>query len=498
MSQLQLAALASAAMPHVSVASVRALAMPNLTDEKLEISQAVVQDTSGKLYDVMASRTKKGHERLESRAKAARVLRDVPQIEALGFAVDRVAAFMPADQEHGMDIILLVTTHHEVDDLALSLLTLDDCAAMGTAIGAIHRVYPNFIEEHGYPVHTTGQIRSQLTAWIRQLRAAGHIPHEITDSWSRIMDTDGLWSFTTCPVHGGFEDGDVLFNGSTISAITNWQHMQINDPARDLAWIYQYLDPGHRNAVLSAYGRMLGSRLDDLIMLRANLWLQMEQVGDFLQALRLADNTKIMQFKAQVDRLAHQLGVVTSRSSQRHASAKAPHTITVGRLLNDSNDDTNATVAANAASSAQSPAQSRTDVYRQPFANDDTGETDRTGSSEIQASEVMPSDSTADRPVANVENTTGEPNDSTANAPVAHNVAGESSPTLAITPDMAALAKERSGDFTDNSMIDNDDTFGTNKQVDSDQTQDSPATVVIPLLEREEQAIRHAQEGFSA
>ena len=78
------------------------------------------------------------------------------------------------------------------------------------------------------------------------------------------MDTVGLWSFSTCTVHGGFSDGDFLFSGSTITTVTNWQDMQVNDPARDLAWDFSAsLDESHRNAVLSAYGRMMGSRLDD-------------------------------------------------------------------------------------------------------------------------------------------------------------------------------------------------------------------------------------------
>ena len=58
-------------------------------------------------------------------------------------------------------------------------------------------------------------------------------------------------------VHGGFSDGDFLFSGSTITTVTNWQDMQVNDPARDLAWIFGKLDESHRNAVLSAYGRMM-------------------------------------------------------------------------------------------------------------------------------------------------------------------------------------------------------------------------------------------------
>ncbi len=93
--------------------------------------------------------------------------------------------------------------------------------------------------------------------------------------------------------------------------------MQINDPALDLAWIFSKLDETHRNAVISAYGRILGNLIDDLIMLRANLWVQMDQVGDFIQALKQGDNASIMQFKPQVDRLAHQLGTTIHRRGSR-------------------------------------------------------------------------------------------------------------------------------------------------------------------------------------
>ena len=129
----------------------------------------------------------------------------------------------------------MIAVHRDGQARPLDLLTLDDCAAVGTAIGAIHRLPSTFLANAKYPVVTTGQIRSQLTAWIRRLRSAGHVPQEITDSWARIMDTEGLWSFSTCTVHGGFSDGDFLFSGSTITTVTNWQDMQVNDPARDLA-----------------------------------------------------------------------------------------------------------------------------------------------------------------------------------------------------------------------------------------------------------------------
>ena len=400
-----LAALASAVMPDISVAGVRASDQGNATDETRGIDHAVVQDASGRLYDVHASDTDAGRKHLRGRIKAAQALQRAKEPAALGFAIDQVLASSAGDDPHGPTgtTAVMITPHREGTARPLDLLTLDDCASIGTAIGAIHRLNPAFIQREHYPVYATGQIRAQLVAWIKRLRQAGHIPPEITSSWTAVLDTDGLWSFSTCLVHGGFHDGDVLFSSSTITAVTNWQDMQINDPARDLAWIFSKLDESHRNAVLSAYGRMLGSRLDDLIMLRANLWLQMEQVGEFIQALSDADSQKIIQFKAQVERLAHQLSLATdSRStaaSMHRSGAKPPSTITVGTLL-DAGERRNA--------------QRREEERRQATerqgsddtnagASDQTNETDRTGSANIaQAGHregVEADDSTASRPV---------------------------------------------------------------------------------------------------
>ncbi|MEE8757332.1 MAG: phosphotransferase, partial [Bifidobacterium sp.] len=342
-----LAALTSAAMPSIAVAGVRDSEQSNATDESYGIAQAVVQDAAGKLYDVLTCDTDKGRARLRSRVHAAQTLEFAKDPGGLGFGLDRVLAFEPGEDDQSVtgSNAVVVAVHHDGESRLLGLLTLDDCSSVGTAIGAIHRLRPGFLKENRYPVFTTGQIRAQLTSWIKRLQQAGHIPAEITGSWSRILETEGLWSFSTCPVHGGFSDGDFLFSGSAITAVTNWQDMQVNDPARDLAWVFSKLDEGHRNAVISAYGRMLGARLDDLIMLRANLWLQMEQVGEFIQALNAADNMKIMQFKAQVERLAHQLSDVTRHTARpsgvssgigRSASEQGPSTITVGTLLGES------------------------------------------------------------------------------------------------------------------------------------------------------------------
>ncbi|OZG67316.1 phosphotransferase [Bifidobacterium eulemuris] len=514
-SKFMLAALTSALCPNIAVAGVRDNATGSATDEAAGIDQAVVQDASGKLYDVYATDTETGRKRLASRVRAARTLADARDPGGLGFTLDRVIAFDAGETPNGPtgSTAVMVTPHCDGQARTLDLLTLDDCASMGTAIGAIHRLRPDFLAEAKYPVFTTGQIRSQLTAWIKRLRGAGHVPSEITNSWARIIETEGLWSFSTCTVHGGFSDGDVLFSGSTITAVTNWQDMQVNDPARDLAWVFLKLDDEHRNAVLAAYGRMMGSRLDDLIMLRANLWLQMEQVGEFIQALNRADNSRILQFKAQVERLAHQLGVLTPSGNGTHAAprptgganpdaAQSPSTITVGTLLNESERRAaQATRAHAAADQAYDP-------------SDDTPDPDRTGSAQIVAT-ASPnddaSDSTADRPVTPVDadSTADRPAVATGNTrpqPSAEHSPG-SSVTITINELIAGAEHAIHGDgayMVANATTQTDDTDERGPVLAAAMTPgphtDTPEreaeTTLIPLLEREERALRDAQAGL--
>lgn len=384
---------------------------------------------------------------------------------------------------------MLVSTHHVGQARPLELLTLDDCSSVGTALGAIHRLRPDFLQEAGYPVFVTDQIRAQLTAWIKRLRQAGHVPQEITTSWANILETDGLWSFSTCPVHGGLRDGDLLFSGSSITAVTNWQDMQVNDPARDLSWIFAKLDENHRNAMLSAYGRMLGNRLDDLIMLRANLWLQMEQVGDFISALNKADNAKIMQFKAQVERLAHQLGVVTAknraqtepRQESKDRPQRPPSTITVGTLLNESERRRNAAAQQN---SSDTTGERHIDAVDM---DDSTGDFDVTGSQPVRKTKEIVNDATEAFAPAGTQQSQA-PSDNTNER--------EATPVSTFIPERSAKERHESMPSSSTMVIsrlgtadDNDDT----NEESIPASHSEAATVLIPLLERDEATMQKAQ-----
>ncbi|MFP1676558.1 phosphotransferase [Gardnerella sp. Marseille-Q9691] len=553
-------------MPEVQFAGTRQSEQVNATDTAAGISHAVVQDISGKLYDVFISADNKGRKRLRDRARAAWTLEHSKDLAALGFAYDTMLTFIPGKREgeenntaaanaenaansanlkqtmrnmssiisdENDDDTVLICEHLEGSARDLRLLTTDDCANVGTAIGAIHRLRPSFVTRGKYPAFTTGQIRAQLTGWIKRLRQAGHIPTEITDSWSRVLETEGLWSFETCPVHGGFVDGDILFSGSTITAVTNWQGMQINDPARDLSWIFAKLNEQRRNAVLSAYGRMMGSRLDSLIMLRANLWLQMEQVGDFIQALQRADTTSIMRFKAQVERLAHELSRISNAQAAKTHSAGSPaSTITVGTLLENDNTKSrqilqnNSSANASNADSANSAngdetnerditvegnvskdSDQNTKVARETAENDDTHErtvqyavTNSSSNEEAEKAAYI-ADDTATQVITHVEAKSSNQNGEVANDDVAEAEVAEAEPEAE-----AEVADVKSAETEPEEVAEPDanteakadaEEVANAEETSAKEEDDKPETVIIPLHEREERAKRDAEEDIN-
>ncbi|PKZ53099.1 hypothetical protein CYJ70_05225 [Gardnerella pickettii] len=500
-------------MPEVQFAGTRQSEQANATDAAAGISHAVIQDVSGSLYDIFVSSNTKGQKRLHDRARAAWVLQKTKGLAALGFAHEEMLKFVPGslsnkanqtnqqNQANQQDSTnnqsqselhfgsigeadfnnptVLICNHLNGNARELSLLTTDDCVNAGTAIGAIHRLSPSFLTKSDYPSFTTGQIRTQLTSWIKRLRQAGHIPTEITDNWSRVLETDGLWSFDTCPVHGGFKDGDFLFSGSTITAVTNWQSMQINDPARDLAWIFAKLNEQHRNALLSAYGRILGSRLDSMIMLRANLWLQMEQVGDFIQALQRADTTGIMRFKAQVERLAHELTRINNSraasANQNNNSANPASSLTVGDIVKDNvvKDDTIESSDATNEKTVVTLKQEDQKDYKDNTYEQTITINDNTNSTEAATKTATIADGLETQVISSVGKSNDANNNSNNESNSSNNADAENS---------------------DDTNSKNNEDDGNNEN-DGNKTEDSdkPATIIIPMLKDAELAIKDAK-----
>lgn len=328
------AALTAAVAPDIAPAGVRESEQFMEAGDRDGLQTVVVTDSAGKEYDTTIAEGGDAVRLLSRRAVAAISMHKAKEPASLRFRLENVRYFKTIDKSASKGLAVMITRHHDGEAAMLTDLTAAQCGTIGAAIGSVHRMNPQFAVDAKFPTYTAQQIRKQMGGWMRYLSKNNQIPKEITGSWREILSQPNLFDFQCRLVHGGFEDGDVLFRQEDVSAMLHWENLQVNDPARDLAWIYKYLDPERRNAVTAAYARIMDSRMDDMIMLRARMWVEMEQVRDYLDAIERADNVEIMNFKASLDQLAHR--IIATRGAQPNASRhyEHPNTLTVGDLLN--------------------------------------------------------------------------------------------------------------------------------------------------------------------
>ncbi|RIY19256.1 hypothetical protein CJI54_04090, partial [Bifidobacteriaceae bacterium NR026] len=301
---------------------------------------------------------------------------------------------------------------------------------------------------------------------------------------------------------------DFLFSGSTITAVTNWQSMQINDPARDLAWIFAKLNEQHRNALLSAYGRMLGSRLDSMIMLRANLWLQMEQVGDFIQALQRADTTGIMRFKAQVERLAHELTRINNSraasANQNNNSANPASSLTVGDIVKDDivkdnsikdnavKDDTISSDATNEKTVVTLKQEDQKD-YKDNTYEQTITINDNTNATETATKTATIADGLETQVISSVNKTNDVNNNTTNEVSDSNNDFADKANANNSVESANSGESVDSTNIVENVNINSNDGNGNNSNGNKNEVLDKPATIIIPMLKDAELAIKDAK-----
>ena len=187
-----------------------------------------------------------------------------------------------------------------------------------------------------------------------------------------------------------------------------------------------------------------------------------------------------------MERLAHQLGAFTRKTAPATTSgaqsSKPPSTITVGTLLNDAD-------RRKAAAATQAGARVPDDIADP---NDNTDETDRTGSADIKAAGEFDPQTMGIRYSAETEHVTA--------------TAGTTSETMTLSrgdsDDTGDADATRSTDDTDdrtpNAHIEDAPSQATpDRQDGASAARDTP-TIVIPLLEREERAMRDAQSELQS
>ena len=296
---MELAALASAAMPGLDI--VEAAAFP---DDPRAFDSAIVTDADNNHWRVRSPRNSQAAFRLETEIQVLSGF--TPAIRAhLPFRVPSVAGAVQLDS-------LRTFIYHQMPGKPVDLDTLtraedqtiDD---IGRIIAAIHKLPSAVVETADLPAYGAEQSRARLLSELDQMALTGKVPSALLRRWENAFEERPMWTFTPRVVHGDFDEASLLIDRNRAVGVTAWTDLHIGDPARDFMWLASTESLEFREAVLSAYHRHMAVPSDHVdlhIMRRAALAAEFSLAKYLMSGIHASDDEVIAEAESMLSELA--------------------------------------------------------------------------------------------------------------------------------------------------------------------------------------------------
>ncbi len=296
---MELAALASAAMPGLDI--VQAAASP---DDPRAFDSAIVTDTDNNHWRVRSPRHSQAAFRLETEIQVLSGF--TPAIRAhLPFRVPSVAGAVQIDglrtfiyhQMPGKPVDLDTITRAEAQ-------TIDD---IGRIVAAIHKLPSAVVETADLPAYGAEQSRARLLSELDQMALTGKVPSDLLRRWENAFEERQMWNFIPRVVHGDFDETSLLIDRNRAVGVTAWTDLHIGDPARDFMWLTSTGSIEFREAVISAYHRHMelpADRVDLHLMRRAALAAEFSLGKYLMSGIHASDEAVVAEAQAMLKNLA--------------------------------------------------------------------------------------------------------------------------------------------------------------------------------------------------
>lgn len=318
-------ALASAAAPKLAITAVTPLERAARSNDAEGIAIATIHDARGEEFDVSAATGDASNATLKERFQAGQAVAKTSQRSKLDFSLELPYVYkeIPLHEQGSEFRAVMIAAHNAGHTSYLTALSNAQATALGWAIARIHQLDANYLLSTDSQAYSGSIVRAQLAQWLRALQSRQLVAPAITNSWQQLLDMEHVWKYAPAVTHGDYESADILFTSSdAVSAILNWEHYQVGDPARDFAWLTDPIIPSSlRDRVLTSYAQAMDARMDGSIMPRARLWRQMGLVSDLLAGLDQADRNRVAAARQALDTEAQALApeveaLAPHRSSQ--------------------------------------------------------------------------------------------------------------------------------------------------------------------------------------
>ena len=340
---LELAALATAAVPGLSVAGLRE---PQFADEVLSVTGII--DSAGNKWTVTCPHSSVGGLDLDAQSGVLSRLAKAKDAKKIPFDVPRI---------HGTTLTPegdRVIVHQDLGGHPMSDDDFDNPnllpASLGKALAALHNLPPVIYTGINLPAYSVSECRERHLAMLDEVASQVLIPANLWNRWEAALEDLSLWRFPAAPIHGDIQGNSVIVEAGIVRAMTGFTSAHVGDPAQDIAWVLASASDAFLERFRAAYSQER-TVADLQLFTRAQLLSELAIVRWLVHGLHAEDRSIISDARHMLSELSTDLGdaqiierphahVAQTQDSQASAS------------------DTTAPSAPSSASSASAPSSS--------------------------------------------------------------------------------------------------------------------------------------------
>ena len=297
---LELAALATAAVPGLSVAGLRE---PQFADEVLSVTGII--DSAGNKWTVTCPHSSVGGLDLDAQSGVLSRLAKAKDAKKIPFDVPRI---------HGTTLTPegdRVIVHQDLGGHPMSDDDFDNPdllpASLGKALAALHNLPPVIYTGINLPAYSVAECRERHLAMLDEVASQVLIPANLWNRWEAALEDLSLWRFPAAPIHGDIQGNSVIVEAGIVRAMTGFTSAHVGDPAQDIAWVLASASDAFLERFRAAYSQER-TVADLQLFTRAQLLSELAIVRWLVHGLHADDRSIISDARHMLSELSTDLG----------------------------------------------------------------------------------------------------------------------------------------------------------------------------------------------
>ena len=295
-SALELAALATSAMPGLRVSALRP---PTYTDELASVTG--IEDVGGNRWIVTCPHEEVSGPALEATSGILDRLGQAYEHDYIPFDVPRLAG--QAKIRGGGTVYV----HRDPGGRAPTERDLETDpllpASLGRALAALHNLPETVFSAIGLPSYTAMECRDRNLALLDEAARQVTIPPSLWSRWEAALEDVSLWRFPSAPIHGDIQERSLSVKRGSVVAIGGWTSAHVGDPALDIAWIQASASDAFLERFRETYGHERRA-IDLHVFTRAQLLSEIALVRWLVHGLHAEDSSIVDDARAMLTDLA--------------------------------------------------------------------------------------------------------------------------------------------------------------------------------------------------